>query len=598
MKKSKTQTKKTNKLLLVPLGLLLSVVPLLVHMHVYNTNLSQFAWYSSEDKAVDFFLYYKAIAIIAIAVVMCVILAYRYWTDKRSFRFIYEFIPLLVYAVFTILSSVFSEYKWFCFHGMYDMFESLWVLLGYCVICFYAYQMVRTIDDVDYLMKWLTVGLCIMLVIGLTQAFGHDFFATTFGKKLITDHSYWGNLDTVELTFRKGKTYLTLYNPNYVTSYFALILPIEIALFIRNKRIGYRILYALMLAASLVCFLASGNRSMIVIFVAVGILAVILLHKQLLQAWKIVVPLFVVFVVFVSVFLSKNSSIIQKFIYHNQNPNVVERVIAEIRTEDDCVAIIYNDNELKISYDVVDDSSVAITMCDAQGTLLANTYDETAMTYQITDERFAGITVQPIQFEANGSIGIQVVADGINWIFSKGDDQTYYYYNVFGKLDKIQNMRVTDNLLVKLFDDRGVIWTKSLTQIKHSLLFGTGADTYALYYPQNDYVSKAYLHTDSNVDVKPHNAYLQIQTQSGGIALLAILVFFCWYLVQGFRLYGKTMYDNGLKMLGVTLVIANSSYMLQMVLNDSTVSVSPIFWTFLGIGFAVNHAVGMKSDKN
>ena len=263
------------KVYLAPLVLLLTVVPLIVRVHVYSTNFAQFGWYPQDDRQQEFFLYYKAVAIIIVAAIMCAALFYRYFIKKKEFKLCYELIPVAVYAGFTLLSTLFSQYKYFSFHGSSEVFESLWVLLGYCVILFYAYQFINTIEDMDRIMLWLTIGLGVMLVLGVFQAAGYDFFGTRLGKMLITGSTNQNVLDGTSIIFEKGRVFLTLYNPNYVASYFALMIPVEIALLVKNKKLIYRLIYLVMLAASLVCLLASGNRSGVVGFAVTVVLTVI-----------------------------------------------------------------------------------------------------------------------------------------------------------------------------------------------------------------------------------------------------------------------------------------------------------------------------------
>lgn len=99
--------KKKSTFYLVPLILLLAVVPLIVLVHKYEANLVQFDWSALNDEKYDFFMYYKAAAITVIGAVMCVLLAFRYKMKQKEFKLSYEFIPVLVYAGFTILSTLF-----------------------------------------------------------------------------------------------------------------------------------------------------------------------------------------------------------------------------------------------------------------------------------------------------------------------------------------------------------------------------------------------------------------------------------------------------------------------------------------------------------
>ena len=129
---------------LLPIVLVLGFIPLLVHMHTYNCNLSQFDWFpNGSESQSDFFLYYKMVAIIIVGVLMAVLLLYKYATDKKSFQWNHAWYFLLAYGFLALLSALFSQYRYFAFHGSYEVFESIWVVLCYVLFCFYAYQHIR-----------------------------------------------------------------------------------------------------------------------------------------------------------------------------------------------------------------------------------------------------------------------------------------------------------------------------------------------------------------------------------------------------------------------------------------------------------------------
>lgn len=588
--------KKVEKYYLVPLILLLTIVPLIVRVHEYSTNFAQFGWYPQDDRQQEFFLYYKAIAIIIIAAAMCVALAYRYFVKKKEFKLCYELIPVAVYAGFTLLSTLFSQYKYFSIHGSSEVFESIWVLLGYCVILFYAYQFINTIEDIDHIMLWLTIGLGVMLVLGVMQAAGHDFFSTQIGKMLITGSTDQEVLDGTNIIFEKGRVFLTLYNPNYVASYFALMIPVEIALLVKNKKLVYRIVYLIMLAASLVCLLASGNRSGIVGFVVTIVLTVILLYKHLLKAWKIVVPVAALSIVIVMLFLSKNNLIIQKFTSLFNAVEPMPNPISEIVTGDEDVAITYLGQEFHVAYEIDEIGNIAVSIKDGNGQDIANTLDQQSFMYTIADERFPGFIVQMVKIEEE--IAVLVNADYREWYFRKLDDGSYYYYNVFGNWVKINNApHVALDFLEQKFEYRGTIWSKTIPMLKDSIIFGTGADTYGVTFPQDDYVEKVYDGMSTAVDLKPHNLYLQIATQSGMLALVAFLVLYIWYFIGSFKLYRKASFQDGAEVIGVGLLLATFTYMIVSFLNDSTVAVAPIFWIMMGMGLAVNGLVKKKMTQ-
>ncbi|MCI9021597.1 MAG: hypothetical protein HFH32_12830 [Eubacterium sp.] len=580
--------KKKSALYFIPVILLLTVVPLIVRMYSFKSGLAQFDWSPASDETLDFFLYYKSLAITVIAAAMSIILAVRYFMKKKEFKFCYEMIPIIIYAALTFLSSIFSQYRYFSFHGAVEVFETVWVLLGYCVIAFYAYQLIDTFEDLDCIMKWMTVGVALMLVIGMLQVTGRDFYTSEFGKKLVT-----GGMADIDLAFEKGRVFLGMYNPNYVASYFALIIPMEIALLIQNKKWYFRILYAGMLVLSIICLLASGNRSAIAAFAVTILFILLLFNKRLIKAWKIVLPVTAVIAVVFGTYLKKDDFIIQKFVRLMHAEDRPEDPISEIVTGDNDVAITCNGQVFHAAYDITPEGYINMTIQDDAGTALNTTVDEATFTYAVQDERFPGFTVQAVNL--NNEIAMGVFAGNVTWYFKKGDDGTYYYYNVYGRWDKINNApRVWVNFLEKRFEERGTIWSKTIPLLKNCLIFGTGADTYTVVYPQDDYVDKTYDYSTSSMDVKPHCLYLQIAVQSGIPALLAVLVFYIWYFVTGVRLYAKASYQDGMEIIGAGLLLATFTYMVISFLNDSTVTVAPIFWIMMGLGIAVNEILKKK----
>ena len=89
---------------------------------------------------------------------------------------------------------------------------------------------------------------------------------------------------------------------------------------------------------------------------------------------------------------------------------------------------------------------------------------------------------------------------------------------------------------------------------------------------------------------KPHNLYLQIAINQGGIALLAFLAIIVVYLVQCIKLYAfRAYYYATSDAMGIGIMLAIIGYLGAGFFNDSIVSVAPIFWILLGTGFAVNY---------
>ena len=122
-----------------------------------------------------------------------------------------------------------------------------------------------------------------------------------------------------------------------------------------------------------------------------------------------------------------------------------------------------------------------------------------------------------------------------------------------------------------------------------SICIGKGPDTFFAEFPQGDLLGKLYAYDTTQMIVdKPHNLYLQIGINEGGIALLAFLVMMIAYVVDSFRLYALRKEYTAQQSIGAAVSLAVIGYLGAGFFNDSIVSVAPIFWALFGVGVAIN----------
>ena len=269
-------------------------------------------------------------------------------------------------------------------------------------------------------------------------------------------------------------------------------------------------------------------------------------------------------------------------IVNPQKPNV-----SKVQTLENEIVIDYLEQPLHISYTRVGES-YSFMIKDEEGTDIATvTQDNTIL---LQDERFQNIKLMPIVISE--IYGLQVtVDDSMQWYFSneaKDGDTTYYFYTPYGKWDKIANPKaITMN--ERMFSGRGYIWSRTIPELKNYILKGSGPDTYVLVFPQDDYIGLENNGFKGSVVTKPHNLYLQIWVQTGGISLVAFLALYVIYLVQSIYVYGKSKFETYQEQLGVGIFLAVVAYLIAGITNDSTITVAPIFWILLGLGFGINH---------
>lgn len=146
---------------------------------------------------------------------------------------------------------------------------------------------------------------------------------------------------------------------------------------------------------------------------------------------------------------------------------------------------------------------------------------------------------------------------------------------------------------------RGYIWSRSLPLLRQTLFLGFGPDTYAIYFPQHDYIgTNNFMGNNMHILVdKPHNLYLQTAINTGVLSLIALLVLFGMYAWHSFRLYIVQKHTGFYAAVGLGCFAAVISYLVAGLANDSVVSVAPVFWVILGLGISCNYFLGHTSKK-
>ena len=95
---------------------------------------------------------------------------------------------------------------------------------------------------------------------------------------------------------------------------------------------------------------------------------------------------------------------------------------------------------------------------------------------------------------------------------------------------------------------------------------------------------------------KPHNLFLQIGVQSGGLALLCFLALAVIYIVQTFKIYWKKELSGETETFGVAISLGIIGYLFAGIFNDSCVALAPLYWVFLGVGYGINAYVAKKDN--
>ena len=131
------------------------------------------------------------------------------------------------------------------------------------------------------------------------------------------------------------------------------------------------------------------------------------------------------------------------------------------------------------------------------------------------------------------------------------------------------------------------IWSRVLPILKRYIFLGSGPDTFAEVYPQNDYVGKlVYAENPGRIMEGAHNDYLMRWVQTGLLSLLALLVFYGMFIRKCFRYYRQCGLSTVREKLGLGCFLGCIGYLVCSFFSDSTLYTTPIFYVFAGIALA------------
>ncbi len=626
---------------LLPIGLILAIVPLIVFMKEIKLEEAFAKLWKGSTNELDFFAYYKMTWFIALTCISLIFFFIYISTKKIKLTLPKMFIPLGVFTILVFLSSSFSDHHKQAFFGFPERYEGFFTIFCYIAVCFICSMLVSSEFDIKYLLYFLGFSVLIMSIIGITQFFGFDFFQSDVGKKLILPKASESIAGSLDFKFPKQYIYSTLYNPNYVGGFFAIILSICIVIFLSVNKLKYKIASGIFCILAFINLLGSLSSTGMISMFASGVIILILMRKSLIK--NIVSILALMICIIATTFFMNYSSDGKVFselkIASNLNYTAIkDKFIALATPENDKSGI--SNTLMLMSFDqdsitnTVDESKINTSSLLALNTPSSSIPTSENLTdikidknklYLYTSDTDALVisfdpTTSKLTFSDTNKKTIEVSTSNednkinVSFIDSR-------FKNILISIDnnivKIQAPNTsfavantengfkiatpagntTDIIKAESFgfqgrekwgSNRGYIWSRSIPMIKDTFLLGHGPDTFEMYFPQNDYVAKMkFMESMYTVVDKPHNLYLQLAINTGVLSLLSFLIFIGWYFIHSLKLYFKGVF-NEYFVAGVACLAAVSSFLVSSIANDSTISVSLTFWIVLGVGIACN----------
>lgn len=575
----------------LPAIVLCGVLPGIVRLSLVNTKLGEYPWFPNQLQWGDFFLYGKMQCFLILAALAVVVLLDAIFIKREKAEMSKEWLFLLGYGLLCSISALLSKDREMSFHGSIEQYESLWVLLGYVVVCFYGYYLSRKKEHIFWIAGTIEFSSLILGILGISQLIGQDLLNTNLVKNLMIPTELSAYRGQVVFNFGMEeiqKVYMTLYNPNYVGVYECLLLPILIGIYLIAERKWFRILCGTNIGIQLLCLLGSGSKSGIV---AIGIICmagiVYLWKNHKAYAIRFLLGICCFMVIWLGYDFCTGNETIQRFVTAFQGSET-DSTLQEINPMQDKIEVKWKERIIYLQGKYTD-KGFGLFVSDEEGQLMSYRYDSEKNACKIDDKELDGLWVGC--YEKNGIPYIFLEYKGLQWLFTNDtENQTYTYITIYGKPDEIKEATsaFTDSWN-GLFTYRGYIWGRTIPLLKNYFLWGSGPDTFVVAFPQNDYVARASGTKGffTEMITKPHNMYLQTAVQTGALSLICLCSF--WFYRIGKVFWGRKnqIVEGKLSKewkMGIAISAGVAAYLIAGMCNDSSLVTAPLFWFLLGFG--------------
>jgi hypothetical protein len=586
-------------------------IPLIVYLRVVPLS-PETARVWSTDTNYDFFSFYKMIWFLFFTLIAIFLFCIGIKNKKIKFTKTWIYVPVGFYALTAILSTVFAKHTNVALFGFPDRYEGLFVILGYILVFVITLNVAQNKSALKLIIAGLMFSAFIAALIGLFQFIGNielfgqssgsmDFFKTSLGQMLITPSEYRRVLD-LNFTFEVHEIYTTLYNTNFVGSFMGMMLMVSIVLSIydtnKTRKVIFCILSILIFSNWLGCLSRAGYLGVIsatLLLCVIAILRFYLSKKEIDRAFiksvsqKTAIIIGSLIVLFFVLDLTSQKMISGRFVkLYGEKAKKGDKQFGQIEDLKITPSTIYfSTTNAELIIRLVGNDLQFYTK---EGIRLTPAFDSSVKAYFFKYPKYkerhwfrlAKNNILYLSYNSwSGGAQIAITNEGFKFFDVK--------YGI-SDLKKAPSWDLKG--MERIPDKRLYLWSRTIPLLKDVILLGNGPDTYAFYFPQQDYIAKLkYCDAPYIIIDKPHNMYLQIAMNTGIISLLSVLVIFFYYIFTSIKIYFTNNVRTVYSTVSLGVFLGTTAYMVTALFNDSLISVAPVFWIMLGLGYAVNFRV-------
>ena len=343
--------------------------------------------------------------------------------------------------------------------------------------------------------------------------------------------------------------------------------------------------------------MGSGSKTFLGAFAVSAVFAIILFRQKLKKGWPIMAGFAVVIIASTAIYFNYIGMNLLTYLQNSLAMQKNDYLLEKVELKNDHAEITYNGVTFYIGYDASGEQAT-VYFSKADGSKIDYQTSEDGSLVYLKDDKLKDLSFQYMKPASDDVKGYLINCNTPKGSFAfMNTGNGYKIYTGGGKLDDIYNAPAA---IIKDRDSfasgRGYIWSRTFPVFFNHLLLGSGADTFTIAFPQNDYIGRLNGGFGSMIITKPHDLFLQIGVQSGGLALLCFLAIAVMYIVQTFKIYWKRDLNGETETFGVAISLGIIGYLFAGIFNDSCVALAPLYWVFLGVGYGINAYIAKKDN--
>ncbi|MBQ2753166.1 MAG: O-antigen ligase family protein [Firmicutes bacterium] len=599
MAKKTKDVKKENKgfksdiVILLPILFILTLFLFCVRGSIVETHLSEMFWFAGGEYAGDLYAYFRMMAFVIVTIVFGVYMLFGILMGEIKINKNKVYIPMIIYSIFVVISFAASEYKDIALLGAIERYEGTIALLCYMAILFYTMHAVKDESAVKLAVKCFAIACAVLGLWGILQFFGMKLDSLPEWLYLSSKMREVANIEEKMVT-----SAVTLFFSNQNYSSFFLGLPVCVfgMASVASEDNKNKILYAALTGVMMFCLWQAASLGGMVGIAVSAVVALAIAGVENIKKWKKSIGLIILAGI---ISIGASMPVIMKEIKSGADSTVgsilgFEKVYAA--EESKTLKFVKIDHVITDGKDIVFSFAGNEVRIETENGGVKSVTDSTGA--KVTEDRRLLRVTESID-EATGYNVINVRTYKCDWKFTVFNGEAFFFAPTGQgiKLDKVESIGFENNQ--RFATNRGYIWSRTLPLLKGTLLFGKGADTFAVFFPQDDYAGRyniGYFRDGSDIIIdKPHNMYLGAAVNTGVISMIALVAIYIIYIIESIKVYRKHEYTGFKDYIGMGIFVAVCGFMVAGLVNDSTVQMMPVVYVLLGLGFAINTMI--KKEK-